>query len=116
MRDGPPACEALSYAWGFTDDPVRISVLDGGSHLLPITQNLDCALRHLRYKDKPRVLWVNAICINQSDLTERGHQVERMADVFRLADRVVAFLGPEVDDSTNAIRLVKELSSKMEVD
>ena len=39
-----------------------------------------------------------------------------MADVFRLADRVVAFLGPEADDSAYAIRLIKELSSKMEVD
>jgi hypothetical protein len=47
--------KALSYAWGLRSrsNPPHIQVQDT---LLPITLNLECALRHLRLPDEPLVL------------------------------------------------------------
>jgi hypothetical protein len=88
--------EALSYAWGEAR-PVRKIFINGKR--CSITGNLESALRHLRYKDKPRRLWVDAICINQADVDERNAQVKAMGAVYKSATQVLAFLGPEYDDS-----------------
>jgi hypothetical protein len=49
---------------------------------VPVTKNLYSALRHLRLHDKVRVLWIDALCINQSDLAERSHQIPYMGSIF----------------------------------
>ena len=54
------AYEALSYVWGNTRDTAPM-ILDRTPY--DITKNLEWALRYLRYKESPRVLWVDAICI-----------------------------------------------------
>ena len=111
--DNPPTYEALSYVWGSLENPIDIHV---GVQTLAVTQNLAGALPYLRYRDKPRVLWIDAICVNQQDLKERSRQVRRMADLYRLADRVVVWLGPGNKDSSYGVRLLDELSSKFTVD
>src|SRR6266536_4906129 len=62
--------EALSYVWGNPTD-VHPIFLDG--ELFQVTANLGWALWHLCLEDRPRTLWVDAICINQADRDERGH-------------------------------------------
>jgi hypothetical protein len=52
----------------------------------------------VREKDKNRTLWVDAICINQQDIRERGCQVEMMGDVYSKAARVLVWLGPKSHD------------------
>ena len=111
-----PVYEALSYVWGSTDDPITINVGRQGNDILAVTQNLGSALRHLRSADKPRIFWVDAICVNQQDLDERSRQVEKMGSIFRLASRVVAWLGDEKDDSTYALDLLAFIASQVEVD
>lgn len=54
-----------------------------------LTWNLKQALKDLRYLDRPRVLWVDAVCINQSDLLEKENQVNRMGEIFRYAERTI---------------------------
>jgi hypothetical protein len=39
------------------------------------------------------ILWIDAICINQEDITERGHQVQLMGRVCSKATRVLVWLG-----------------------
>ncbi|KAF6797647.1 heterokaryon incompatibility protein [Colletotrichum sojae] len=70
---------ALSYAWGGTRRANSI-LLNGG--IYPITFNLDRALRAIRREQEPLVLWVDSVCINQGDATEKGHQVGLMHDIF----------------------------------
>ncbi|KAL8646965.1 MAG: hypothetical protein Q9226_006629, partial [Calogaya cf. arnoldii] len=129
-----PKYEALSYAWGSKEEPVNISVtthrrigpfgrwslilkrknaVDGR---LEVTQNLAVALRHLRPKDKNRDLWIDAVCVDQRNLVERGHQVERMADIYRNAVQVVAWIGPAGDNSALAMETLGSLGSRIEVD
>ncbi|PKK50079.1 hypothetical protein CI102_4728 [Trichoderma harzianum] len=64
--------EALSYTWGSAKAPENITV---NGKLLAVTENLYKALQQLRYPNQERILlWVDAICINQDDNKERGHQ------------------------------------------
>src|SRR5579863_1389396 len=66
--DSKPAYEALSYRWG--DGTSRVLV-DGHNILVP--SNLSEALRRMRLPDKERVLWADAICIDQSRIAERNN-------------------------------------------
>lgn len=87
----PPPYEALSYVWGSAED---LQVITIDSHAFRITQNLYTALNHLLLPDGAvRVLWIDAICINQSDLAERSQQVRLMSHIFSGATNVVAYLG-----------------------
>jgi len=56
-----PEYEAFSYTWGDISDHKEIYV---NYEPYNIGSNLESALRHLQYKDRPRVLWVDSICID----------------------------------------------------
>jgi hypothetical protein len=101
-KSSPPSYEALSYTWGSNTNPECIHV--NGSGLLEVTRNLEEALQHLRSIDTPRILWIDAICVNQGDLSERSEQVPRMAEIYSLAHHVVIWLGPAADESSLAIK------------
>ncbi len=64
--------EALSYVWGVPELVIQI-MLSGTP--FPVTRNLDMALRYLRLQEAHRTPWVDALCINQTDLDERSQQV-----------------------------------------
>lgn len=113
MPESPPIYEALSYAWGSAKSMTSIRI---GEDSLAVTKSLANALRHLRYSEDSRALWIDAICINQQNLTERSHQVKRMADIYSLADRVVAWLGPARDQSGWGMKIIEHLGSQIEVD
>ncbi|KAK1242545.1 hypothetical protein MKX08_005357 [Trichoderma sp. CBMAI-0020] len=92
--------DSLSYAWGSPDKTRSISI---GDCYLPITTNLHVALLRLRDRFFERIIWVDAICINQQDLNERSNQVRRMAMIYALANRVIVWLGEAEDDSDQAL-------------
>ncbi|CZT41638.1 related to heterokaryon incompatibility protein [Rhynchosporium secalis] len=73
-----PNYEALSYAWGSTEYLQNIRVGNTVSDIttLEITRGLAQALPYLRHRNEPRTLWIDAICVNQQDLQERGSQVK----------------------------------------
>ncbi|OHE96825.1 hypothetical protein CORC01_07792 [Colletotrichum orchidophilum] len=82
--------EALSYCWG--DTGIRNMITVDGKALF-ITDNLLGALKNLRRTEVDRILWVDAISIDQSNVKERGHQVGWMGEVYRHADEVLCWLG-----------------------
>ncbi|KAF4344564.1 heterokaryon incompatibility 6 OR allele [Fusarium beomiforme] len=88
-----PAYEALSYVWGEPDFSEPIILND---HTFYITPSLKYILSCLRRKDENRVLWVDAICINQSDIEERGHQVALMREIYSNCQRDIAWLDPMI--------------------
>ncbi|KAK8061082.1 HET-domain-containing protein [Apiospora hydei] len=95
--DTNPKYIALSYAWGPTQVKKPIFV-DGIE--LPVTVNLESALRHLRRQYEPLVIWIDAIAINQDDLAERSHQVGLMRRIYQQASRVIVWLGDSVRHRT----------------
>lgn len=91
-----PSYEAVSYTWGNSAEKRPIYIDD---HKLEIMPSLASALRHLRYEcgdDRGgRVLWADAVCINQEDLEERGNQVGMMREIYRRARRALVWLGTD---------------------
>jgi hypothetical protein len=92
LNEAFPPYEALSYVWGSEE---ASHTLVCGSSQLSIKSNLDAALRSLRFKSEIRTLWVDAVCIDQSNLEERSKQVGYMRLVYKSASEVVVWLGPE---------------------
>lgn len=91
--------EALSYTWGSRSDCTPTAV-HGGEMM--IRRNLLMALLALRRSDVPLPIWVDAICINQNDLTERNHQVWQMKDIYSKARLVNVWLGDADADAAAA--------------
>ncbi|CAH0050705.1 unnamed protein product [Clonostachys solani] len=87
----PPPYESLSYAWGAPEftEPIVIN-----EQTRFVTPNLDSALRALRHEEIPRLLWIDAICINQRSPQERGHQVTLMRTIYSQCERDLLWLGP----------------------
>jgi hypothetical protein len=97
LDEGMPLYEALSYCWG---DATHLQpILCNGNSILWVTQNLFDALQRIRPENGSRILWADAICINQEDLLEKSWQVRMMADIYLGAERVLAWLGRSSDNS-----------------
>ncbi|KAF2686157.1 hypothetical protein K458DRAFT_208860 [Lentithecium fluviatile CBS 122367] len=96
--------ECLSYVWGSPENKQRIFVNDA---CLDVTRNLHSALIHLRDSDLPRVMWVDAVCIDQENLKERGQQVQFMALIYAYAAKVVVWLGEEADGSSETMKRIR---------
>ena len=122
-----PSFEALSYAWGNASDRQHIFIQkestmavkwkrmtfpSSGWATLSVTSNLSQALRYIRYEERPRVLWVDAVCVNQQNLDERSKQVKRMPDIYSSAKGVIAWLGPESSNSVLAMKIIGQIGSK----
>ena len=99
--------EALSYVWGGPGTTGTIVL--GGRHIA-VTWNLECALRCLRHKTSTRLLWVDALCIDQTSTEEKSTQVPRMWAVYAFSRRALIFLGDEADDSNQALHLLHMIS------
>lgn len=95
-RQDHPAYEALSYVWG---DPSSRREINLDGNRISVTENLESALRHLRHLVEPRMLWIDALAINQEDVEERNTQVKHMGSIYKQAWQVVIWLGPEDEDS-----------------
>jgi ankyrin repeat protein len=96
--------EALSYVWGDLADK-RPILMHG--HIFSVTVNLQAALLRLRNHAMQRVLWIDAICINQDDQEEKAYQIQAMANIYGKANRVVVWLGEAADDSEKAFEDIR---------
>lgn len=96
--DEQPDYEALSYTWGSASRRLTVQVNGYDCH---VTDNAAAALRRLRYTDRERCLWIDALCVDQSSSSERGQQVSIMGRIYSQALCVVIWLGesnePDVD-------------------
>ncbi|KAK3493505.1 heterokaryon incompatibility protein-domain-containing protein [Neurospora crassa] len=96
--------EALSYVWGSRDN--RRSIVVNGCDLA-VGENLYAALLHLRDPSVERTIWIDAICINQEDTEEKGHQVQSMAKIYAKATRIIVWLGEEAAGSDQALEEIR---------
>jgi hypothetical protein len=58
-----------------------------------IRENLWQALNQLRREEEERVLWIDALCINQTNILERNHQVAQISSIYSSCSRCVAWIG-----------------------
>jgi Heterokaryon incompatibility protein (HET) len=98
--------EALSWVWGAYGD-FRTIIVNGRT--FQVTRNLFIALSHLRQERSDRLLWIDGICINQTDIAERSSQISQMAFLFHRASKVIAWLGEGNASSQIVMRLARNL-------
>lgn len=115
-----PQFEALSYTWGDNDmsEFAQVQLEESQASKEPfetlgLRPNLAAALRCLRHVDETRILWIDALCINQEDTEERNEQVKRMTSIYTLAHRVVAWLGEESDSSKLALTTLQHIGLQL---
>lgn len=101
--------DALSYVWGNTGKPRFISI---GEYDLLVTENLYVALSRLRYRSIERIIWVDAVCINQGDEAEKEKQIPFMANIYGQARCVVVWLGEAADNSDQALEEIRIAGDK----
>ncbi|KAK3938481.1 ankyrin repeat-containing domain protein [Diplogelasinospora grovesii] len=113
--------EALSYTWGSATilEDITIWERTEGSAIKEtkkkIGTNLHAALRYLRTETRDRVLWIDAICIDQSNEEEKTDQIGQMRLVYEEAEQVLIWLGQSNEDidmiMDSMARLHKEAST-----
>jgi hypothetical protein len=87
LNDTPPYI-ALSYRWGASSPTFDFAI--NGTKGLRIRQNLHNFFQAY-HKDvyEEVYLWVNQLCVNQSSIEERNHQVSMMSSIYHSASLVL---------------------------
>lgn len=92
--DEAPPYTALSYVWG---DHERLRPITCSGFRRQITVNLFEGLRRIRSADDVKIVWADAICINQANKQERSSHVNQMGDIYDRAAEVFVWLGEDVN-------------------
>jgi hypothetical protein len=97
--------DSRNFVGGDPNDTKDI-LIDDDDTLFPVTTNLEAAFRRLRSKGcRYRRLWVDVVCVNQKDATERSQQLLFMGSIYRRAQEVAAWTGKEEEENhhSNAV-------------
>ncbi|KAM0347385.1 hypothetical protein ACHAPU_004905 [Fusarium lateritium] len=115
--------EAISYVWadaGPTTGRYEINIRAENEEdkLLPLRGgSIFAVLRQIRLADRPRRVWADQCCINQTDLVERSSQVHAMGRIYENATNVLVWLGLDVEGKAEvAFKLINELSKALSID
>ncbi|KAL8694774.1 MAG: hypothetical protein Q9218_000620 [Villophora microphyllina] len=124
-----PPYEALSYYWG-TDEPSneigirreldKRSLKSVANVFIPqrfnIRKSLYEALKHFRTVKDDVILWIDALCIDQENETEKNQQVAQMARIYSSAAHVLVWLGAGRSDCERAMDFVGEVIQLSKLD
>jgi heterokaryon incompatibility protein (HET) len=95
-----PYYEAVSYTWADEDGNLEFRCpLLIREDCRPIMVSTSCAAVLKRFRDETveRILWIDAVCIDQKNTLERSEQVEIMPRIYRQAKEVLVYIG-DVDE------------------
>ena len=94
--------------WGLPDTLGRFILISGKRFF--VRGNLWLALIHLRHHSDKRLIWIDAVCVNQNDPVERGYQIQQMRRVYEQAQSVQVWIGLEADNCGKSIDLLRKLA------
>lgn len=104
----PPSYEAVSYAWDRSEREERRSKLNlGDRRYIRLSSGLHGMLLHLRLPDRNRKLWIDQICINQKDATEKSSQVAIVRSIYSEATCTIVWLGSKFDTDNESLEVFK---------
>ncbi|TGO46738.1 hypothetical protein BCON_0310g00160 [Botryotinia convoluta] len=106
--DNNPDYVALTYAWGKHNEEVL--KVYGNVFSIHLRSNLHSALVHLRGSTEPRMLWIDAICIDMQNFEERSFQIRLMARLYSQAQEVIMWLGESRNSSETMTSEAKAMS------
>jgi hypothetical protein len=103
-----PTYSAVSYTWGRKTRSSRLLWVDGKPcHLRP---SLWALIQGLRHPHELKTLWIDAFSIDQSNVSERNHQVHLMGKIYSGAAQVLVWLGHMQDDSNIAFDFMNQVA------
>ncbi|KAI1400566.1 heterokaryon incompatibility protein-domain-containing protein [Hypoxylon fuscum] len=103
--------ETISYAWG---DATKLDDVNINGRVIDVPASSAAAIKCMRKLDTPRRLWIDAICINQDDLAERGHQVSIMSEIYKSSRQNLVYLGEEDETAENAFDSLRRVYQEIE--
>ncbi|KAF1850460.1 HET-domain-containing protein [Cucurbitaria berberidis CBS 394.84] len=89
-----PSYSCLSYTWG---DPFEEYAVRVNDKTFLVRRNLWDFLEMARNQLSDTFLWIDALCIDQTNTSERNHQVQQMGNIFTRAKSVLAWLGSSLE-------------------
>lgn len=101
---------ALSYCWG-CNQPQRPLVISGTT--LQVGENLYEFLQQYRHETEERILWIDAVCMNQEDEAEKALHLKNMLMVYQNAQHVVVWLGKGNEYTNKAIEYMEAHSERV---
>jgi hypothetical protein len=112
-----PRYTALSYVWGDQADTVTIHIY---GKELSVTGNLFKLLEchrefFLENRRTEALFWIDAICIDQSNIGERSKQVAFMAEIYKIAQNVLAWLGGETEYTEPAFKILQRVVAEHKI-
>ena len=107
-----PEFEALSYVWG---DPLVTRPIKLNGQPYQVTENLEAALRRLRHDDRVRIMWIDAICIDQQNPREQEHQIGLMRDIFGGCAQCIVWLGEEDHETEKVLESLHWMQDNLHV-
>jgi hypothetical protein len=102
--------EAISYTWGNGPESDRGMILVG--LMLGISRNLYATLMAFSHADRTRVMWADAICINQTDTAEKVTQISTIAEIYSKTDLVPVSLAPASIAGEKGMKFFTQLASQ----
>ncbi|KAF7505917.1 hypothetical protein GJ744_012452 [Endocarpon pusillum] len=116
--DRPPYT-ALSYSWSNSSttelppdsdlDPLLTNVIVCDDGLLRVTENAHAAISEMRWRGSAGLYWIDGVCIDQGNPAEKSEQVAFMGEIYKEADRVIVWLGPDEEDDRKAFEVIEDL-------
>lgn len=111
LEEDVPEFKAVSYTWGPSDPSFGVYV-DG--RVLSVRKNLYHFLRRAR-RDAlfclTTWLWIDQLCIDQTSVEEKNHQVNQMSMIFQQAHEVIVWLGRGTDSSAYFMDIIQHWST-----
>ncbi|CAK4030739.1 Hypothetical predicted protein [Lecanosticta acicola] len=94
--------ETISYCWG---DATQRHTIELDGHAFDVPMSSYMALKRMRLEDSNRMLWIDAVCINQANRDERQQQVAIMNKVYGQSQGNLIYLG-ESDSAPEALECI----------
>lgn len=112
--DKAPPYYALSHSWGTKAQDAAVQI-DG--QVLAVSPDLVAGIQRLQelaaedsdLKTPVKYIWIDSICINQSNISERSSQVKLLEKVYMKSLRTLVWLGPESSSCSTAWQLVDQI-------
>lgn len=109
LAEPVPVYETISYCWG-APRPLVPMKINGKVSLVQASANE--AIRRMRLEDRTRVLWVDAVCIDQESTEDKNQQVAFMGTIYRHGTCNLVWLGE--DTSGLALRAIRDIGQMAE--
>lgn len=110
-----PPFTAVSYTWGnvYSDETVEldghpVTVLQGLLPLLRMLNTNSCA----DFDTRKDWFWIDSICINQNDTSERESQIRLMRQIYRQTTQTLVWLSEQSEETDRAIDFLTGLAER----